>query len=423
MDNRPGGLDFSQPEESMAIANILWTSCSSSMTTCALTLHQTARSLTVVRQSPITLPLAKVINATGATNIISNDRARIKALREGPPFEVSSTRVDYGYVTSVGFGTPPTYYDLIVDTGSSVTWTGANPDKPYVITPSSVDTGFTAVLLYGSGFAIGEQYNDTVTLGPIAIHNQGIVAANNGTGFAGFDGVLGLGPVDLTSGTTTSGEEIPTVEDNAFQQGLIPARVIAVSFEPTDTAPVTNGEITFGSIDTAKFIPPITYVPLTTTSPASLYWGIDQSVTYRGETILIETAGIVDTGTTFLYLASDAYSRYQNVTAATVEESTGLLYVSKDQYGRLADLVFNIGGTKFALTPNAQIWPRALNSALQGADPNKIYLAVGDLGLPTGTGFDFVDGMVFLERFYSVFDTGHNRVGLANTVFTKAVVN
>ena len=36
--------------------------------------------------------------------------------------------------------------------------------------------------------------------------------------------------------------------------------------------------------------------PITTTSPASDYWGIDQSVQYGTTTILDTTAGIVDTG-------------------------------------------------------------------------------------------------------------------------------
>ena len=44
--------------------------------------------------------------------------------------------------------------------------------------------------------------------------------------------------------------------------------------------------------------------PITSTSPASFYWGINQSVKYGSTTISSTTAGIVDTGTTLLYLAS-----------------------------------------------------------------------------------------------------------------------
>jgi len=34
-----------------------------------------------------------------------------------------------------------------------------------------------------------------------------------------------------------------------------------------------------------------------------------------------------------------------------------------------------------------------------------------------------LDGFVFLQRFYSVYDTTNNRVGLATTEFTQATTN
>ena len=52
-----------------------------------------------------------------------------------------------------------------------------------------------------------------------------------------------------------------------------------------------------------------------------------------------------------------------------------------------------------------------------------MYLIVGDIGTRTGQGLDFINGQTFLERFYSVFDTANNRVGLANTPFTRANSN
>lgn len=74
------------------------------------------------------------------------------------------------------------------------------------------------------------------------------------------------------------------------------------------------------------------------------------------------------------------------------------------------------------MTPNAQIWPRALNSDIGGSAGN-IYLIVGDLGTPSGQGLDFINGLTFLERFYSVYDTANQRVGFATTPFTTSTVN
>ena len=79
-------------------------------------------------------------------------------------------------------------------------------------------------------------------------------------GFNGFDGILGLGPDDLTEGTTSAGGEVPTVVDNAFAQGLIHAKVVGVSFEPTTQESVTNGELTFGGVNYHKFTGHLKYV-------------------------------------------------------------------------------------------------------------------------------------------------------------------
>lgn len=76
----------------------------------------------------------------------------------------------------------------------------------------------------------------------------------------------------------------------------------------------------------------------------------------------------------------------------------------------------------YELTANAQLWPRSLNTYIGGTSGN-IYLIVADLGTPSGQGLDFINGYGFLERFYSVFDTGNKRVGLATTSFTHATTN
>jgi hypothetical protein len=56
---------------------------------------------------------------------------------------------------------------------------------------------------------------DTVTLGSASIKAQSIGVATESQGFGGVDGILGIGPVDLTVGTLSPGttKSIPTVTD------------------------------------------------------------------------------------------------------------------------------------------------------------------------------------------------------------------
>ncbi|KAI0064989.1 acid protease [Artomyces pyxidatus] len=382
----------------------------------------------VVRDSFVTLPFAKHLNVTGAYDLVQKDQARAAAYRQ---LSADSTVVSIGvtnaaqiYVASIGVGSPPTYYSLLIDTGSSNTWVGAG--KAYVKTSTSTKTSNSVYVPYGSGQFRGTEYTDTVTLGTgLVIPKQSIGVASSSSGFSGFDGILGRRLNDntikgtLTPATTTT---IPTVTDNLYSQGTIPTDLVAVSYEPATSASVSNGELTFGGLDSSKYTGSITYTSITTTYPASNYWGINQSILYGTTSILSSTAGIVDTGTTLTLLATNAYKKYQSATGATLDRTTGLLKITSAQYSSLKSLYFTIGGTKFELTPNAQIWPRSLNSQIGGSS-GSIYLIVNDIGSNSGSGLDFINGYTFLERFYSVFDTTDGRVGLATTPYTTATTN
>lgn len=342
----------------------------------------------------------------------------------GADGSVDVTDAAVTYTMSVGVGSPATDYTLLIDTGSSNTWIGAN--TPYNPTSTSTDTRKTVNVSYGSGSFSGTEYTDQVTLGPgLVIQNQSIGVASQSQGFTDVDGILGIGPVDLTSTTVSGASSVPTVTDNLLQQGTIPVESIGISYIPTtSTTDAANGELTFGGTDPSKFTGEISYTPITSTSPASQYWGIDQTITYGtdGTTILNLTAGIVDTGTTLLLLATDAFQAYQSATGAQPDSATGLLTVTESQFNEMQSLFFQIGDQTLELTPDAQIWPRSLNSTLGGED-GKIYLITADLGSNSGSGLDFIDGFGFLQRFYSVFDTTNSRVGFATTAFTDATTN
>ncbi|KAI0819361.1 family A1 protease [Trametes gibbosa] len=389
--------------------------------------------------SPVRLPFARRLNTTGMAKLLEIDRKRAKAFRagsraapnlfqQGAAVNVPATNQAVDYVTTVTIGNPGKAYILLIDTGSSNTWVGARPlDNPFIPSLSTSLPQNLVSVEYGSGFVAGVEVTDRLTLpsGQV-IENQSIGTALLSGGFTDVDGIIGIGPVNLTCGTLLVGSEcIPTVTDNAFSQGIISRNLVGFSFHPTDTLNNTNGELTFGGLDTSKFTGPLNFVPITLTSPASQFVGIDQSITLgspTGETVLPTTAGITDTGTTLLLIASDAFATYQSITGGVLDATTGLLMITPDQFANLKSLFFNVGGNTFEFTPNAQIWPRALNTAIGGTEGN-IYLVINDIGTPTGSGLDFIDGMTFLERFYYVFDAQNSRVGFANTPFTHATTN
>ena len=98
---------------------------------------------------------------------------------------------------------------LLLDSGSSNTWVGADPNKRFKATSSSVNTGQAVVgilpdirtltesdmvlqsVTYGSGDFSGEEFTDTVSIGPLTIKAQSIGTASQSDGFDGVDGILG----------------------------------------------------------------------------------------------------------------------------------------------------------------------------------------------------------------------------------------
>ena len=323
----------------------------------------------------------------------------------------------------------------------------------------------------------------------LVITGQGVGVASRSSGFDGVDGILGIGPTDLTGkssilslkfslndvsssleGTVSGVSEVPTVTDNLFTQGTISEKVVGVYFAPTNSLETTNGELTFGGVDSSLITGSIAYTPITSTSPSSFYFGIDQSITYgsdSGSTVLSATAGIVDTGTTLVLIASDAFATYRSLTGAVEDNATGLLRISSANYANLQSLFFNVGGTSYEFTKNAQVCnclmpfcdvitsfqlprhglelstPPSVDQPAISTLSSQTYVFPSpaptsfsysptlvthicltlQLGSNSGEGFDFINGYTFLERYYSVFDTTNNRVGFASTSETFSTIN
>ncbi|KAI6148313.1 acid protease [Pisolithus tinctorius] len=367
----------------------------------------------------VTLGFVARLNAIGISNIADADRARIKSMRgKGGHIKrdasVSITNFPQIYTAQVSVGSPPTEYTLLIDTGSSNTWIGAN--KSYTPTSTSYYTGNTVNATFGSGSIFGVEYIDTVSLGNgLTINHQsiGVATQSQGLNGTGIDGFLGLGPVDLTQGTVSNTNTVPTVVDNLYSQGTISSAVLGIYFIPASNS--NSGELTFGGYDPSVIAGPINYTPITSTPPSSLCWGYNQSITYGGKTILPNTAGIVDTGTTLILIATDAFQAYQSATGGIMDNTTGLLRITQPQYNNLQTLSFHIGAQTYDLIPNAQIWPRSLNSAIGGSS-NSIYLVVGDIGHPSGSGVDFTKGYVFLYVFLCYLHSS----GEADAMVTRA---
>ncbi|KAG2069308.1 acid protease [Suillus decipiens] len=337
-----------------------------------------------VRDSTITLPMTRRLAFSNVTDLLRHDEARLAAFgeystrgRRGadafPYPTVPLSQVDLGntmqgYTVRVAVGDPPTDYDLVVDTDTAITWVGAA--LPY-FSSSGVATNVRVAVNYQYGTFQGTIWADTISFSErVTIPWMYIGVASEIQNIAA-DGVLGIGPTLSGRGALPNSQIIPTVIDRLLEEGTISRPVVG---------------ITYGEIG-----------------------------------ILAYSPGIIDSGCTFLYLAIDAYERYRAATGGTLNPANGLLQISLQQYDELYDLELHVGRITLRLVPNAQIWPRSLNHKINGGD-NDIFLIVKSLAAPSGAGYNFVNGYVFLQRFYTVFDS-RRRVGFSLTEFTEADTN
>jgi len=277
---------------------------------------------------------------------------------------------------------------------ASNTWCGAQTSCEKTSTGKS--TGGTVSVSYGSGSFSGNEYTDKVSFGGLTVTSQSIGAATSATGFDGVDGIIGFGPVDLTEGTVSNANTVPTFMDNLYSQGSISSEVLGVFFQPESGSDTddTNGELTLGGTDSSKYTGTLTYFPKLTSGTPAAYWGISiASFTYGSTTLASSGSGIVDTGTTLIYIPTSAYNKFLSAAGGKTDSSSGLAVFTKKPTSNF--------GIKFV--PTAQY-------SYYGLTSGKYYAWINDGG---SSGVNTIIGQKFLENYYSVFDTTNSRIGFA----------
>lgn len=290
---------------------------------------------------------------------------------------------------------------------ASNTWCGAQGACEQTSTGRS--TGNSVSVSYGSGSFSGTEYTDKVSFGGLTVNSQSIGAASRSTGFNSVDGIVGFGPVDLTQGTVSNTNTVPTFMDNLYNQGSISTEVLGVSFRPesgSDTSD-TNGELTLGGVDSAHYSGSLTYFPQLTSGAAAPYWGLSiASFTYGSTTLASGATGIIDTGTTLIYIPTSAYNRFLSAAGGSTDSNSGLASFSTKP---TANFAIKFGSTTYTLTPAQYLVPTAQYSEF-GLRSGKYYAWINDGG---SSGVNCIVGQKFLENYYSVYDTTNRRIGFA----------
>lgn len=331
---------------------------------------------------------ANSANATLTTSTTAN--SILQVLSSKKPVKPTKTKIrnaqNVQYYGEFTVGTPAQKFTGIFDTGSSNVWVpnvkykhhhqyNHNKSSTYVANGSIFD------IEYGSGPVSGYVSQDTVRVGHLAVDNQLFAEINNVTGFGElyttgkFDGIYGL------AFDSISENNIPTPFGQLVASGKLDEPLFAFYLGNNAT-----GELTFGGIDTDRFMGELQYAPVA----LELYWVLRlNNATVGDQGTVFSTAhyAIVDSGTSFIAGPADDVAQLAAQVNAT-EFADGYYYMDCDTPGPV--ITYVVGGVTLTL---------AKSDYMLESDGQCIF------AFETNDDF-WILGDVLMRKYYTVFDWG-----------------
>ena len=323
---------------------------------------------------------------------------------------------DMLYYGPISIGTPPQTFQVQYDTGSSNLWipdiscqikacTTKHKYNPRASSTSIVD-GRPIAIAYGAGQATGTVWKDVVSIGKFDIKNFAFASMNKITdNFAGppFDGILGLAFRRIST------LNLPTYFDTLEARYQLLSNAFSF-YLSRDGA--SGSALVIGGTSSKFYTGTINYHKILSPSSPTI-WLIEMAdVTYNGQSVKAPGRGfaIIDTGTSVI--AGDI-----NI-INNIRKSLGL----PDTPGEIpcsiiksfAPLDFKIDNVIYRLPASYYI--------LKHTQFGKTVCAPGFQPLSLGKLKNFLLlGDSFLKAFYSVYDVGNKRVGLAAAAHTQGM--
>ena len=310
------------------------------------------------------------------------------------------------YTGIINIGTPPQEIPVIFDTGSGNLWVtsircNSLSCKKQRAFDSKRSTSYKQLKLgvevtFGTGNIAGEINEDIFNVGNIEIPKQrfGEILNENGDVFNSgkFAGILGLAYPSMSAYESTP------VFDSIIKKKLLDKNIMTFYYSYNENE---DGQITFGYIDTSKYIGNINYYPVID----KYYWTIEMT-DIRLNNISLGICSkeqpckaVMDTGTSL-------------ITGPTKELKELLRKIPVENnckgFDSAPKLSFYFGEDEYELKGDEYI---IKNDILPGIEECRALMMPLDVDKPHGPLWIFGD--VFMQKFYTVFDRDNDQVGLA----------
>eukprot|EP00310_Coccolithus_braarudii_P016562 CAMPEP_0183343914 /NCGR_PEP_ID=MMETSP0164_2-20130417/9729_1 /TAXON_ID=221442 /ORGANISM="Coccolithus pelagicus ssp braarudi, Strain PLY182g" /LENGTH=377 /DNA_ID=CAMNT_0025514839 /DNA_START=11 /DNA_END=1144 /DNA_ORIENTATION=- len=318
-----------------------------------------------------------------------------------------SNYVNAQYYGPISIGTPGQEFSVVYDTGSSNLWVPSSQcalcnHKKYQSSQSSTyhANGTKFNIRYGSGSLSGFLSEDKVCLNTDCVAKQTFAEATQEPGLsfsvAKFDGICGMAFKSIS----VDGVTPPFV--NLIDQGAWAEPVFAFYLSKTSG---TMGEMTLGGYDKTKFTGDLMYTPLS----SETYWEIAlTSMKLGGNSVTTATKAVADTGTSILAGPTAEVKKIAaSVGATPVIINPNEFTIDCSKVASLPDLTIEFGGHTFTLTGEDYV-----DKITEGGVSICLFGMTG-IDIPAPAGPLWILGDVFLRKYYTVFDWGQKRLGMA----------
>lgn len=329
------------------------------------------------------------------------------------------------YYGEIGLGTPPQPFTVVFDTGSANLWVPSSKCKGFNIacllhrryssasSATYVADGHPFSIKYGSGSMSGFISKDSLKLGSLILPNATFAEAVSEPGVAfaitKFDGILGL----AYPGISVDG--MKPIFQSLVQSGKLAQPVFAFYLSKSVTS-TPGGVLMLGGVDEAYYTGPVHYVPVT----RKAYWQFDMGgIDVAGAAFEGATSAIVDTGTSLLVGPTTSVKRLIQTlslplapcgdvsSVSCTAAISGQYSLPCDRVAMLPTLTFMIGGGVFTLSGDEYVL------RLDGVGQSTCLLGIMAMDIPPPAGPLWILGDVFLSKYFSIYDFGKDRVGLA----------
>ncbi|CAO3599107.1 unnamed protein product [Absidia cylindrospora] len=317
------------------------------------------------------------------------------------------------YYGEIEIGTPPQPFTVVFDTGSSNLWVPSTHctsiacylHRRYDSEKSSTfkENGTEFAIQYGTGSLEGFISQDTLQIGGLKVKDQGFAESVKEPGFtfalARFDGILGMG-YDTISVKQTVPPFYQIVNNDLVDEPVFSFWLN--NAENGGDEEGKGGELVLGGTDPDHYKGNITWVPIKRKG----YWEVTMDdIKFKGERADLDPIGAaIDTGSSLL-VAPTTVAELINRELGAEKNWAGQYTLDCAKVPDLPEFCFVFDGKDFCLEGKdyvLQVQDQCI-SGFMGMD------------IPAPAGPMWIIGDVFLRKYYSVYDLGNNRVGLAES--------